>query len=54
MGIDDLLKQATKLSLDAKFNVKVDNGEVRILNYMELGTFLITNEIEMIEIKLKE
>ena len=57
--LETLLGEAYNIAKDAEFNVHINSDEEtesRILTYIELGTFLITNsnKIETIDIKLKE
>ena len=56
MTFKDMIQNAVNIGSETKFMVQVDSEEIQELSYIQLGTYLVSNQvsIERVHIILKE
>lgn len=56
MGFKDMIQNAVNIGSESKFSVQIGDNEPSELNYIQLGTYLVSNvqDIESIKIILRD
>lgn len=56
MGFKDMIQNAVNIGSESKFMVQISFEEYQEMNYIQLGTYLVSNaqNIERVDIILKE
>ena len=56
MTFKEMIQNAVNIGSESKFMVQVDSEEIQELSYIQLGTYLVSNQgsIERVHIILKE
>ena len=56
MGLKDMIQNAVNIGSESKFYVQIGDNEPEELNYIQLGTYLVSNtqNIESVKINLRD
>ena len=56
MGFKDMIQNAVNIGSETKFEVRIGSGDITEMNYIQLGTYLVSNaqKIDFVKIVLRD